>query len=297
MNISKIFIAGYKYDIHWTRACVASIRYQYPDIPVFLIKDKLYGDYSTREIEKYWNVSVLETTIQKFGWGLSKLEPLFLPGRERVLIMDSDIVIVGKLLEWLNEYTANFIIRGQISDTEFTNTNYYNINKLSDFDEDYKFHGQGFCSGHLVATTGIFTRKDFNHLINWDDSPPSLKNPDIFRFGEQGMINYFLYKMQQTEKISIDSIPFMEIGDNPIVDQISVESIKYRTVKPLLIHWGGIRAPILSENANGDILHFFDDFYYKRLRLWGLIIRYIRPKKNAFIGYFKKSIKTIIGRS
>ena len=296
MNISKIFIAGFKYDIQWTRACVASIRFQYPEIPIFLIKDKLYGNYSTTEIEKNWNVSIFETNIQKFGWGLSKLEPLFLPSKERILIIDSDIVIVGKLLEWLDSSSAEFVVRGQESKFEFTNTNFYDLEKLEEFDSNYVFKEQGFCSGHIVATTGIFNREDFNDLVNWDESPPTLKNPEIFRLGEQGMINYFLYKKHQIGTIRLDSLPFMEIGDNPKVDSISIEAIKTQTSETLLIHWGGIRKQVLKDNANGEILHFFENIYYEKITFGGYI-RHLRPLLETLIGNAKKMLKTLMGRS
>ncbi len=56
MKIEGVAISCYKFDVYLTRLCVASIRFWYPHIPIWLLKDRHYGDFDTREIEKYWNV-------------------------------------------------------------------------------------------------------------------------------------------------------------------------------------------------------------------------------------------------
>jgi hypothetical protein len=58
LKIEGVIISSYRYDVALTRICVASIRYWYPDIPIWLVKDRHYGDFSTREIEKHWRAQV-----------------------------------------------------------------------------------------------------------------------------------------------------------------------------------------------------------------------------------------------
>src|SRR6476469_2574879 len=99
--IEGIYVCGYKYDVQFTRACVASIRTWYPNIPITLIKDRFYGDYSTRSIESWWNCDVLDVSGRLFGWGFGKLEPLFRSADERFLLLDSDILFVGPVLDRL----------------------------------------------------------------------------------------------------------------------------------------------------------------------------------------------------
>ena len=43
MTIDAVYIACYKYDLRFTRILVASIRHWYPEIPIYLIKDRFYG--------------------------------------------------------------------------------------------------------------------------------------------------------------------------------------------------------------------------------------------------------------
>jgi hypothetical protein len=45
--------------------------------PVWLLKDRQYGDFSTREIEMYWNVRVYPSRQKTQGWGFGKLEVIY----------------------------------------------------------------------------------------------------------------------------------------------------------------------------------------------------------------------------
>ena len=92
--ITRIYVAGYRYDAEFTRCCVASIREWHRNIPIFLIKDRFYGDYYTKDIERYWNVQIYDVSEKVFGWGFSKLEPLFEKTLERFLVLDSDIIVI-----------------------------------------------------------------------------------------------------------------------------------------------------------------------------------------------------------
>lgn len=60
-KIQKIYISCCETDLHLLKICVASIRFWYPHIPIFLIKDIFKGDFNTTEIEKNFNVNVLKT--------------------------------------------------------------------------------------------------------------------------------------------------------------------------------------------------------------------------------------------
>ena len=69
----KIAIACFRKDLNLLRPCVASIRYWYPEVEIFLIKDYKKGDFSTKEIERAFDVKVFPTKRKVFGWPWSKL--------------------------------------------------------------------------------------------------------------------------------------------------------------------------------------------------------------------------------
>ena len=50
----KVIIAVNKTDLWFCRICIASIRFYYPDVEIYIIKDELNGFFSTNEMEKLW---------------------------------------------------------------------------------------------------------------------------------------------------------------------------------------------------------------------------------------------------
>src|SRR5690242_19280319 len=95
MKIEGIVISCYPLDLELTRICVASVRFWYPHIPIWLLKDRRYGDFDTREIERYWNAQVYPSRQKIQGWGFGKLEVMSELPKRRLLFLDSDIVLVG----------------------------------------------------------------------------------------------------------------------------------------------------------------------------------------------------------
>ena len=118
MAIDTIYISTYRNDLPLTRICVASIRYWYADVPIKLIKDTAAGDFNTQEIEDRWNVSVVDTGGRQFGWCFSKLEPLFFESKEKFLILDSDTVFTGPVLDMLASYDAPFVVDDETQSVE-----------------------------------------------------------------------------------------------------------------------------------------------------------------------------------
>mgnify|MGYP000034963464 CR=1 FL=1 len=108
MNVDKIYVNTYKGDNHWCHICVASIRFWYPNIQITLIKDVNKGNFDISYLEKKFNVQVFNSN-EKYGWGYGKLEPLFLSREESFLVLDSDTVLTGPVLDLVKnvaEYLA-----------------------------------------------------------------------------------------------------------------------------------------------------------------------------------------------
>ena len=89
-----------KLDFFLTRICVASIRYFYKDIKILLVKDELNGKFSTKEIEKKFNVEIYDCGRKKFGWAASKTFFLLqAKDGQKYLLLDSDTVFIEPFLE------------------------------------------------------------------------------------------------------------------------------------------------------------------------------------------------------
>lgn len=98
MNVTAVYINTYRYDYRLTCICVASVRYWYPLIEIILIKDLGQGDFNNTLLQKHWNVKIFDTKRKSFGWGYGKLEPLFGEDIQSFLVLDSDSVLTGPVI-------------------------------------------------------------------------------------------------------------------------------------------------------------------------------------------------------
>jgi lipopolysaccharide biosynthesis glycosyltransferase len=269
MKIEKIYIACHKYDLRLARICVASIRYWYPEIPIYLIKDHFNGNFSTAESERAWNVRVFETSKRIFGWGMSKLEPVFSDNGGRFLVLDSDTVFIGRVLDRLDEFSENFVVHFEEQPAQRVKEIYFDVDKLHEFDPTFIYSGHTFNTGQYVATGGILRREDFA-AVNWEVSPPTLKDSEIFKNGEQGVLNYVLLKKAATSELTLASVPFMRWPGYGIDD---IDIGKFNDTSPYqnIIHWAGLTRPRISAMPRSDILEFFEDYYYSRISMGQLV--------------------------
>jgi len=265
MKIDRIYIAGHKLDLHFTQCCIASIRRWYPHIPITLIKDESCGSYSTEDLEHYSNVDCFKTPRKLLGFGFGKLEALFLPTKERCLILDSDIVFVGKVLEVLEQHDEDFIVADAPSPPAEVPLHYFDIARLNELDPMFKFSGFTFNSGQIVATTGLLKRADFEPVVNFSE-PPTLRYPGTFAPGEQGILNYVLFKKLQEGKISLRRVSFMWWAGWLDEKTVKTKKLTNSSPYPMLVHWAGF-----DQNAsfdairNGHLLRHFESYYKSRI--------------------------------
>jgi hypothetical protein len=115
VKIECIYVAGWRGDLRFTQCCVASIRHWYPNIRICLIKDELGGPL--RHVHPRARVprgGLSLASPPRYGWGAAKLEPLFLPQRQRCLIVDSDVVFAGPLLRPLEGHDEDFLVENAL---------------------------------------------------------------------------------------------------------------------------------------------------------------------------------------
>ena len=152
MGIEHVYVTGCRGDLRLTRCCVASIRRWYPHIPISLIVDESQGAYSTARLEQAWGVKRFPSNRKRFGWGFGHLEPLFLPGRQRDLILDSDLIFLGRVIDALDRHTDDFVVSAYAAASEEVSRDYFDLARLSEFDPAFEYHGLTFNTGQFVAT-------------------------------------------------------------------------------------------------------------------------------------------------
>jgi hypothetical protein len=286
MPIERIYIGVCRSDVHFARTCVASIRLLYPEIPIFLIKDYGRGTFSTVEIEKYFNVSIYQTERRVFGYGFSKLEPLFDTNTHRFLFLDSDTILLGPVIEFLESFPDDFIVSHENFGAKFVRDHYFDLSALSKVDSRFGsiFSGETFNSGQWVGRSGIFRREDFQGLIEWDHSA-RLLHPEVFYPGDQGVLNYFLTREAANGRITLKRTRFMEIGTDAPTQQVNLLLLGKKSPYKFVVHWCGMRASSFTRLPRGDILQYFDKIYHQRVP-FGLLkyrLRSARRSSPAFV--------------
>lgn len=264
MKVKRVFISTYRYDFHLARICIASIRYWYPDIPIFLIKDEMKGKFNTSFDEKLWNVDVLNVSRKKFGWGYGKLEPLFLDEKESFFVLDADAVIVGPVLDVVKNTPADFIIDDEVQPLERFNEIYFRLDKIHELDKNYEYPAYSFNTGQWFGTTGVLKREDFNTTLSWSE-PPVTKRPDIIFNNDQTHLNYVVHTTERFGRISVSRIKLMVWPQDHRADFIDLQKIiSYSDAYPFVIHWAGMSGVRFSQLPRLDILNFYKKYYYSK---------------------------------
>ena len=124
---------------------------------------------------------------------------------------------------------------------------------------------------------------------------PQLRHENLFKYGDQGLFNYFLFKQQQLDRITLKSIRFMETGDNKLVSTISPKEIRLNTSRKMVVHWAGIRSEYFSEAVSGHLLLFFESVFYSKVPC-GKLFRRCRIVGTSVLSYVKKYIKALLGK-
>ena len=276
--IDCVYIAASGTDARYTRICVASIRYFYPEIPIRLLKGGALQRGLADELQRYWNVKTGDPPASgDYGWGFVKLEALFGPSGEKFLILDSDTALAGPVLSLWNECSAPFLVDDEKQLEEDNKNLYYDWEKVLSVDPGAQAPAFFFNTGQWFGTAGVLTRDDFGRWLAWT-MPRSTVPPGYFMNGEQGILNYVLNRKAAIEGLKVQRAKIMRWPGHSM-EGLSTETIANRTAPPLVIHWAGMKKPALRKMVGGDILLFYEKFYYTRvpagtLRRWFAICQH-----------------------
>jgi hypothetical protein len=262
-SVDCIYLAACARDARLTRICIASIRYFYPDVPIKLLAGDIIQSGLAAEVKKYWNVDLVDLPVGDYGWGMVKLEPLFGPVGQRFMVVDVDTVFTGKVLDLRAQSDAPFFVDDeQLSEANFKRL-YYDWDKLRDIDANVQSATKAFNVGQWFGTAGLVQREEFDRWVEWT-LPRRLRYPDLFMGGDQGVCNYVILQKEALAGLRIDRRTFMRWPGNGMAD-LDVESVAGGTAPALVIHWAGMKAIFLRNMVGGDLLQFFERFYYTKV--------------------------------
>jgi len=263
--VDVIYLAACSRDARLTRICLASIRYFYPDVPIKILAGDILQRGLAKELKKHWNIEVAQLPVGDFGWGFVKLEPLFGPKGQRFMVCDVDTAFTGRVLDERAKSKAPFWVDNEmLSDDDFKRL-YFDWEKLSALDPDVQSAQRAFNVGQWFGEAGLVTREEFDAWLEWT-LPRRLKYPDVFMGGDQGVMNYVVLKKEAFEGLRIDRHELMRWPGNGM-DDLSPAAVRAGTAPARVIHWAGLKAILLQNMIGGDLLQFYEDFYYSRMPL------------------------------
>lgn len=279
-RLDCIYVAASSHDARYTRICVASIRYFYPNVAIKLLPGGALEAGLARELARYWNVGKANVRAGEWGWGFVKLEPLFGPPGERFLVVDSDTAFIGDVLSAWDKCGADFLVDDEQQSEADTHKLYYDWRKVATIDPAASPPRFVFNSGQWFGTAGMLSRNDFARLIDWDPTPPRLRHAGLFMPGDQGVLNYVMNR-KASEGLSIERRHIMRWPGHGMLG-ISVERVARHKAPALIVHWAGLKRPRLGAMAGADLLLLFEKFYYSKIP-YGALRRLVRAIRSAGI--------------
>lgn len=261
-----VYIATHRADLRLTRICVASIRRWYPSIPIFLLKDEANGSFDTSEIEQVWNVDRWPTSGLPYGWGFIKLQPFFDTKGTRFLMLDSDIVFLGRVIDALEKFDTDFVVQEESQPPEDVPRLYFDPARIrASLDPNFLDPPFTFNTGQYVGTSGRLQHEDFGDLVVWSN-PRRVRYPEMFNPSDQGVLNFVVLERLRAGAISVARTPFMKWGREEL-SEFRVDALDENSPYPYLIHWAGLKHVRLRRMPRADILRHFERFYYSRISL------------------------------
>ena len=271
--IDCVYVATGLHDSRFTRICVAGIRFFYPNIPIRLLLGGAMRPRFLDELKCMYNVETAAVSPGNYGWGFIKLEPLFQEQPERFLVLDSDTVLIGPVLEVAEECHSEFIVDEENQSAADTKRLYYDWEKIKKIDPRAMPPDFVFNSGQWFGSSNLLAREDFVTWLDWS-MPRSLRYPHAFMPGEQGILNYVLNNKAQSCRGAVARRKILRWPGHDLTD-IKLPAIMRGKDSPYryIIHWAGFKAPRLESLPRADILIHFERLYYEnhgggeRLRL------------------------------
>lgn len=277
--IEAVVVPCFRGDFWLAKICVASIRYWYPHITIRLLVDQGSGNIDTSELIALGMPPKANYYVH-YRNHLAKIEALFLTDYDRILLLDADTVLLGPLLNYLEQYTGDLVVSSDDSTdprvanpySEYIQSVYYDFGRLLALDPDFRYPGYTFNTGQMVIATGTFTREDFKDFVDQEVSPPRLRYQNTtFKCGEQGLLNYVAAKLAAQKRLTITRPNgfYCLPGESCIP---SLASIRKRNGIPRVLHWVGPKFSCPYFFPNRDILLFYQRVYYEHFA-WSRIRR------------------------
>ncbi len=131
--------------------------------------------------------------------------------------------------------------------------------------------------------------------MDWEER--KVRHPQIFKMGEQGVLNYVAQRKAQAGKLTLRREPFMVWpGEAAKTNHIHVADFDAEGRHQQLIHWAGLRwGRTPAQMPRSDILLHFEGIYYNGVS-FGSSMRRLRRARSLFVRRLLGPAKTAARR-
>jgi len=109
--------------------------------------------------------------------------------------------------------------------------------------------------------------------------PAELLRKDVFKAGDQGILNFVLLKKAQEHQITLRREPMMRWPGGMTRRDIKIQKLTKDSPYSAMLHWSGPKYALFTKAPLGHVLKHFEAAYYDRLP-GGQVSRFSRRFRN-----------------
>lgn len=251
-------------DKFMVQATLASMRHYCPDVPICLLAD---GDVEVKDLEREYDLIVLrprDLPDKEMGALVSgnyriKLAAMWGGPFEFYVWMDSDAIVWGDLVPQVRRDVDFQIFWSEVS-IELSAVNvpswlshfYFDLERLKQHDPEFEWRGWPyFSAGAYACRRNCFSYGEWNRVETWNKSKA---NP-IFKFGDQGQLNYMVHSAVQRGALRVECADLQYKPRFHGVSEINMDcegaKMRFPSVisRPRIVHLSGRKPMILDFHA------------------------------------------------
>lgn len=284
-------------DLFLLKGCIESVKESMNNCAIALLYDGYHRDRLENIVKNYNVIDIIDRDkIDRallrelsFGYGLTKMLSFWYSPFEKFLYLDSDIIMCGNIMNNLDldDYDISVSQIEDFHDTKWVTNYFYDKNLLKQYFPEYD---QNYYDRYLFCTGVFFSKKHVIDVYYYESMLHFIKeNPDVFKCGDQGLLNYMLLSLLSNNKIRIGRI-FNQILVNDydtkkLLTQYPLASEAYKKITPCILHYAGEK-PIVYRTGMSP--------YMKHYRVRYLTNNYKLNVLLAYIALYIEDLPTFI---
>lgn len=251
----NVYVGVCSRDIHYARACCASIRFHMPSANICIIAD---GRVSTVDLERVYCASVLrpEQASDPFlashghGTGFVKLIPFWEGPFERFMYLDADTVVQGDIRS-ICEFEDYDVVGAVQSDVDvelgFIKKWFFDPATIQLVFPGYRYEQHlrsFFCTGVFFGTRGVLNLDLYQRLILIRE-----RYPHAFFGNDQGVINALFQIETQIGALKAHYLPFQVNIPDYSLEELNArfgDDCQDLKTEPVVLHWSGYKPGLLN---------------------------------------------------